>query len=112
MPRPLRTDVATRVLIAWIGVSVLGCIVFSPTLIFWTIFSLPFAMIAILLALWFGDNVVRHQRRWALAAIVVPLLATSLVFGRGALFSLFLSVPVTSAFLIMNRKWPLPPVLA
>jgi hypothetical protein len=74
------------------------------------VFSLAFAMVAVLVALWFGDKIVLHPRRWALAAIIIPMLLVSVVFGLGAMFSLYLSVPAAALFLILNRKWPLPTV--
>jgi hypothetical protein len=108
MAKFLRTDVALRVLLVWLGVCVTGSLLAGSGLIFYAVFSLPFEMVAVIVALHFGDKIVAQPVRWVAAAIVIPFALMSIVFGGGAFLSLVISVPSGVVFLIAHRLLPLP----
>ena len=107
MTNILRTDVAGRVALAWLVMALLFAIGLAPVLLLFVVWSVPFLIVACVTALFMGDGIVDHPRRWTFAAILTPVAVSSLVVGWASLFSLYVSVPAGAIFLTSFRKWPL-----
>ncbi len=116
MIRVLRTDVAFRILLGWLGGLVFFGLIFGD--LGWGmiagLFSLPCLLVVLVTSLFLGDRVAANPFESMLAVMAsVGVLALPIVpfTSMGGFGTLSVTLPAAIIFLTLNWKWRLPETL-